>query len=535
MKIRFTNGKNKDRELELTSSSVTIGRDSGNLIIFDTDGVSRCHAEIKQQPSGEWYIYDLNSTNGVKVNGVKISSRELITAGNEITIGENSFCIEELKNEPARVIFNPIVSAPPVSPQVISSPSGASDNPPENGSAKSEFPGTEAEKIRLFAAAGATPAPRTDSAEPSSEAAHASETLNAEKIAAEFHKISGSIFSKKGKEKISDENNGSEKENDSKKRRSNMIFYTVLVCVVIMILSSAFSIMSPKKQTRKHNSNTGDLAVRYEKEVLQRDNIFRFEFFLKSKFETASANTEDAAAPKGQSARKTKVYTAVFTIDDVNSKRHYSKETPISSETVDQLRSAIRGSGIYTVDNSETPRDDFQNRTLTIAEGARLITVKVAGEYASQEFNTVEEAIIAVAESFGLKTIAMTPEQLLSQAEDYFLKAEDLFSNRAKTSNLRDAIIRYRAVVESLEQFSPKPKMWDRARKQLEKAQKERDAKLEMLDTEYKRLAQMREFAPMREIFLNIMDLTEPESKEYAKAKRRLVIIDQALRKKKRK
>ena len=40
---------------------------------------------------------------------------------------------------------------------------------------------------------------------------------------------------------------------------------------------------------------------------------------------------------------------------------------------------------------------------------------------------------------------ALTPEQLLSQAKDYFLKAEDLFSNRAKISNLRDAIIRAQA------------------------------------------------------------------------------------------
>jgi vacuolar-type H+-ATPase subunit I/STV1 len=149
--------------------------------------------------------------------------------------------------------------------------------------------------------------------------------------------------------------------------------------------------------------------------------------------------------------------------------------------------------------------------------------------------DAIEETINDIADNFGLKTIAMTPEELLSQANDYFLKAEDLFTNRAKTGNLRDAIIRYRAVVESLEQFSPKPKMWDRARKQLEQAIKERDAKLEMFNAEYKRLSQMREFAPMREVFLNIMELTEPDSREYARAKRRLVIIDQALRKTKRK
>ncbi len=202
---------------------------------------------------------------------------------------------------------------------------------------------------------------------------------------------------------------------------------------------------------------------------------------------------------------------------------------------MDELRSAIRSSGIYASAPNTAPRDREQNRSLLIVEGSRIFSTGVPGEFASTEFNAVEEAVVSVAESFGLKTIALTPEQLLKQAEDYFLKAEDLYDNRAKISNLRDAIMRYRAVVESLEQFSPKPKMWAQAKKKLDEAVRERDEKMRLLDTEFNRLSQMNDFAAMRQVFLDQMELAEPESREYARAKNRLVIIDQVLRKNKRK
>lgn len=507
MKIKFLNGKYDGKELEINAPSITVGRDPGNLVSMDTDGVSRCHAEMKQLASGEWMIYDLNSTNGVKVNGQKIDGQANIVIGNTIGIGENNFLITELQNEPAKVIFNPIVSAPPVSGELDEEPAGPVPvlNDDLFGSENKTGEKTEPEQT----AVKVTP-------------------ITPDKIVSEFNKISGPLFGKKNKRSSGENDKNDGQAADPGKRRSNMIFYTVLVCVVIMILSSAFSIMSPQKQRGKRTVSQQPLTVRYEKEVLQNDNVFRFEFYLKNKI--AEVEDDDSGAKQ-----RKRIYTIRFTIDDVNSKRHYSKETAVAEETVDQLRSAINGSGIYAAPANDTPRDKSHNRILTIVEGTKLLVVKVPGEYASQEFNTVEETINDIADNFGLKTISLTPEELLSQANDYFLKAEDLFSNRAKTGNLRDAIIRYRAVVESLEQFSPKPKMWDRARKQLEQAIKERDAKLEMFDAEYKRLSHMREFEPMRNVFLNIMELTEPDSKEYARAKRRLVIIDQALRKSKRK
>ena len=97
---------------------------------------------------------------------------------------------------------------------------------------------------------------------------------------------------------------------------------------------------------------SSDLVVRYEKEVITKGNVFRFEFYLKSRIEqSADVSPAPKKTGKGKKAapapRARRVYYATFTIDDIASRRHYSKETPISGETVDELRSAIRGSGIY--------------------------------------------------------------------------------------------------------------------------------------------------------------------------------------------
>ena len=58
--------------------------------------VSRRHAELRRNDSGDWEIVDLNSTNGIKVNGRRVSSSRL-RPGDDVTIGTTtlSFDIEQ--------------------------------------------------------------------------------------------------------------------------------------------------------------------------------------------------------------------------------------------------------------------------------------------------------------------------------------------------------------------------------------------------------------------------------------------------------
>lgn len=480
MKIKFLNGIYSGRELEFNTPSVTIGRDGGNQLILDTDGVSRCHAELKQLPDGSWVVQDLNSTNGVKVNGVRIDGPAPVGEGTALVIGENHLLVTALSQEPAPVIFNPIIS-PGIEPDV--------------------------------------PEPQPEVPETPRSSAPAGES------AWDPKKLTGSLFGKKESKKSSESVTVSTAA-DSRKRRSNRIFYTIVVCVVIMVLSFAFSMMTPKKKAVSAVREL-PLVVQYEKEIISSGNVFRFEFLMKSRYaeRTVKKNGKNVTSYGRE-------YTVTLSLDDIASGRRFSREVPVSDETVNQLRSVISSSGIFAAPENRQLRHNSVNRLLTVVEGRRLAKVAVAGEYGPNEFTAVEEAINEMTESFGLKTISMTPEQLRTQAERDFIKAEDLFANSTLPGNLRDAIKRYQMVVESLEQFDPKPAMWDRARKQLAEALKQRTVKMDALQTEYKRLAQMGEFGQMRGVFLQMMDLSDPESPEYSSAKRRLVYIEQILRKK---
>src|SRR6266516_5049246 len=65
---------------------LTIGRDKVNMVVLKDTAVSRQHAEILGATDG-FYIRDLNSSNGVFVNQVKINNPYHLTNGDRIVIG----------------------------------------------------------------------------------------------------------------------------------------------------------------------------------------------------------------------------------------------------------------------------------------------------------------------------------------------------------------------------------------------------------------------------------------------------------------
>lgn len=63
--------------LYLTSSISTLGRSADADIVLDDPSVSRPHATISVSRTGALQIVDLNSLNGVKVNGTQVTSAEI--------------------------------------------------------------------------------------------------------------------------------------------------------------------------------------------------------------------------------------------------------------------------------------------------------------------------------------------------------------------------------------------------------------------------------------------------------------------------
>jgi hypothetical protein len=73
---------------QLTGQVVTIGRDNANAISIDDVGVSRFHCRLSLTGTG-YAIEDLQSTNGVVVNGTRTTAPMLLPAGAVIQLGEN--------------------------------------------------------------------------------------------------------------------------------------------------------------------------------------------------------------------------------------------------------------------------------------------------------------------------------------------------------------------------------------------------------------------------------------------------------------
>ena len=71
----------------LVKEEITIGRKEGNTIRLTERNVSRHHARLIKS-NGTVFIEDLDSYNGVKVNGDKITARTNVREGDLIEIGD---------------------------------------------------------------------------------------------------------------------------------------------------------------------------------------------------------------------------------------------------------------------------------------------------------------------------------------------------------------------------------------------------------------------------------------------------------------
>jgi pSer/pThr/pTyr-binding forkhead associated (FHA) protein len=70
----------------LDTERVTIGRQSGCTITIRDTNVSREHAQLRRRPNG-WTIRDIGSTNGTKLNGVRVEGEQMLANGDVIMLG----------------------------------------------------------------------------------------------------------------------------------------------------------------------------------------------------------------------------------------------------------------------------------------------------------------------------------------------------------------------------------------------------------------------------------------------------------------
>ncbi len=87
-----TNGTTELRYLDLPT--MTIGREADNDLRIQESHISRHHAQITRVDD-ETFIEDLESTNGVYVNGQPVVVRSRVQDGDQVSIGGTEFRYQE--------------------------------------------------------------------------------------------------------------------------------------------------------------------------------------------------------------------------------------------------------------------------------------------------------------------------------------------------------------------------------------------------------------------------------------------------------
>ncbi len=83
-------GKSRGFYLALREGTLTIGRDEASDMQVLDEMVSRQHMQIRyDKPAGTYKVADLNSANGVFINGQRITGEMEIADGDTILIGES--------------------------------------------------------------------------------------------------------------------------------------------------------------------------------------------------------------------------------------------------------------------------------------------------------------------------------------------------------------------------------------------------------------------------------------------------------------
>ena len=488
MRVIFTKGLLAGNVVEFRETLIRIGRGEENELCLMTDGVSRRHGQLRRGDTGRWLISDLGSTNGIKINGVRITGETAVGEGDDIEIGEQCMRIDlsDEESSPADERFSggpaEVKITMPVPEALlgdVSSAAGRSAPEPErpassasSGRKAAPEPELPVSPQSFFGGSGAAAAPDGATRSKSASAAGSGKVRRI---------VMGSVF------------------------------YLSLVIIVIGVISFCMKRFSPNSgkvvAAGPRVEEEGEFAFRYERLILRDDNIFRF-----------SLTVENDAAE--------------MTLDDI--RHHRSLHLPIKEPRgVHSFREAIRASEIVKLTPPPAARErQAVRRRITVAVDGRVVSMEIDGEAVPQEVTRVEEAVDNFAETYGLKTISLTPEQLRELAEESFTKAEDLFGNReANYGNLREAIRRYTQAVSYLEQFSPRPKLWTLASRRLAEAKELRKQRFKELNFELVRQEKLGNREQMRQMLRQIMDLVDADTTQYKQARLKLFQLDNSGRK----
>jgi pSer/pThr/pTyr-binding forkhead associated (FHA) protein len=89
-RLVITGGPREGIEIDLPAEQLTIGRSGESGLVIRDDYTSTHHARLAHR-GDEWVIFDLDSTNGTFVDGVRVTVPTPVAPGVPVTIGTTTF------------------------------------------------------------------------------------------------------------------------------------------------------------------------------------------------------------------------------------------------------------------------------------------------------------------------------------------------------------------------------------------------------------------------------------------------------------
>ncbi|MEA2438239.1 MAG: hypothetical protein QOF65_2795 [Thermoleophilaceae bacterium] len=103
--LRVTEGPAAGSVLTVADEELLIGRQAPGAGKLGNDiEISRRHARVSRESTGDFLIEDLGSTNGTYVNGERIAGAHVLQAGDELEMGDTKLTVEVLEAPSDRVI-----------------------------------------------------------------------------------------------------------------------------------------------------------------------------------------------------------------------------------------------------------------------------------------------------------------------------------------------------------------------------------------------------------------------------------------------
>ncbi len=472
MKLYFSGAPKSDGSVELTPPGVSLGRELDNDIIVEAEAASRYHCKVLWR-DGDWYLKDLGSTNGTKLNGLKVSDEIKLKEGDEIAIGYQKLIFGV---SPARKASGGVSPAKEGGTENLSP---AAVKPASKGTSPQSFFGS------LFSA-------------------------DKEKGGGADDQPEKSKYFQKEKVERPDEG--------AKKKHAGMLFYLIVV-LFAFVLVAGFLLIEKLLSDQKAKTNPGTkkpadggapLSVIYEKQISTPDNIFRYELRIKD--------------------NKISVER-----DDLKHSIRFRRQQEVAPELLENLKAEIKNSdfiGVAQPQAGVSPDNSDETKVLTIAYGTSLNSVRIKNAFEPTPFREAVNAIESFSNDIlNIPTISLTADEMKKEAEDAYAKAEMLFANKnAKRENLKEAVKRYAYVIELLEFFEPKPAMYDQAYRKSQEAKKLLDDEVKQHEINAQQATRLQRWDDAIEAYRAITEMLDPDDKRYQTAKGKILRMEEAVR-----